>query len=135
MFEKKVLELLNEKQLKIYNETSEWIKGLPLSITALVEEFESVVIGRKTVVCTAILKSGYEITAYSSPVSISDFNMDLGRILAKKKVLEEIIGMNIYYKMAKASDDIIMKSPEIISDGNSYDVVDEVIGETTKVTE
>lgn len=83
--------MLNEKQLKIYQEAKTWIMGLPPTFLGLVKEYE-------TVVCTAILVTGYEVTAYSAPVDIQDFNMELGRILAKKKVLEEIIALERYYK-------------------------------------
>lgn len=90
--------LLNEKQFRIYTEAHNWIMGLPPNILALVKEYECASLGNKTVVCTAMLVTGYEVTAYSAPVDIQDFNLELGRILAKKKVLEEIISLERYYK-------------------------------------
>lgn len=90
--------MLNEKQLKIYNEAKAWIVGLPPTFLGLVKEYETAALGNKTVICTAILVTGYEVTAYSAPVDIQDFNLELGRILAKKKVLEEIIALERYYK-------------------------------------
>ena len=89
--------VLNENQLKIYNETKNWIYNLPETVLGLVSEYEHVMLGNKTVVCTAILNTGYEITAYSAPVDIQHFNLELGRILAKKKVLEELLSLERYY--------------------------------------
>lgn len=95
------LVMLNNKQREIYTETKNWIEGLPSNVLELVEEYETVTLGIKTVVCTAILKTGYEITAYSAPVDIQDFNIELGRVLAKKKVLEELINLERYFKFNK----------------------------------
>ena len=88
--------MLNSKQREIYTETRKWIEGLPPSILELVAEYDTATLGRKSVVCTAILKTGYEITAYSVPVDIQDFNIELGRVLAKRKVLEELISLESY---------------------------------------
>ena len=102
----------------------------------LVEEYETVTLGRKTVVCTAILKTGYEITAYSAPVDIQDFNIELGRVLAKKKVLEELINLERYFKFNKHNSarvegecscgDACKCKPAIVSNGLAYEYVGEV---------
>ena len=130
------LVMLNNKQREIYTETRKWIEGLPSNVLELVEEYETVTLGRKTVVCTAILKTGYEITAYSAPVDIQDFNIELGRVLAKKKVLEELINLERYFKFNKhhsarvegecSCGDACKCKPDIVSDGLVYEHIGEV---------
>ena len=110
--------MLNEKQRKIYDDTKAWIESLPPNILNLVEAYDHVMMGNKTVVCTAILRTGFEITAYSAPVNIHDFNLELGRTLAKRKVLEELMNMN-----NSARIDVVR--PIIIENGMTYDYVGE----------
>jgi Zn finger protein HypA/HybF involved in hydrogenase expression len=117
--------MLNEKQLSIYNETRSWIEGLSGEILDLVKDYDHVMMGNKTVVCTAILKTGFEITAFSAPIDPKDFNLELGRVLAKRKVLEELLTLERYHKFN-------MKSPVrsgigtmILSNGVAYEAVDE----------
>ena len=110
---------LNEKQLSIYNETKNWIEGLSGEILDLVKDYDHVMMGNKTVVCTAILKTGFEITAFSAPVDPKDFNLELGRVLAKRKVLEELLTLERYYKfnknsMMRESISTIVREPDLI---------------------
>ena len=127
--------MLNSKQREIYTETRNWIEGLPSKVLELVEEYETVTLGRKTVVCTAILKAGYEITAYSAPVDIQDFNIELGRVLAKKKVLEELIDLERYLKFNKnhsarvegecSCGDSCSCKPALVNNGATYENIEE----------
>lgn len=127
--------MLNSKQREIYTETRKWIEGLPPSILELVAEYETATLGRKSVVCTAILKTGYEITAYSAPVDIQDFNIELGRVLAKRKVLEELISLERYFKFNKnhsartdgmcSCGDSCSCNPVIVNNGVTYENIEE----------
>lgn len=118
--------ILNEKQRKIYDDTKAWIESLPPNILNLVEDYDHVMMGNKTVVCTAILRTGFEITAYSAPMNIHDFNLELGRTLAKRKVLEELMNMERYYEFnMNNSARINVVRPVIIENGMTYDYVGE----------
>lgn len=92
---------MTDKQFQIYTDTQNWIVGLPGWILDLVESYDFANLGKKTIVCTITLVSGFEITGYSSPVKLEDFNEDLGTILAKRKVLEELISLERYKAFTK----------------------------------
>lgn len=119
------IEGMNPKQKLIYNETNNWLKNLPFSTLDLVEDFDFVMMGRKTIICTAVLKNGYEVTAYSSPVNIQEFNAELGKALAKKHVLEQIMSLDRYHKMAVATTMNGVNVESNIIHGHSYETITE----------
>lgn len=118
--------MLNEKQLSIYVETKRWIEGLSGEILDLVKDYDYVMMGNKTVVCTAVLKTGFEITAFSAPVDPKDFNLELGRVLAKRKVLEELMSLERYHKFNANNPMRSNIGVVVTNNGAAYDYVGEV---------
>lgn len=117
--------MLNEKQLSIYNETRNWIDGLSGEVLDLVKDYDHVMMGNKTVVCTAILKTGFEITAFSAPINPKDFNLELGRVLAKRKVLEELMSLERYHKFNMNNPMRSTVGVVVLNNGAAYDYVGE----------
>lgn len=93
------MEGLLAHQVPIFNDAVKAIDNLPPRITDLVAAMEFHQMGRKTVVCNMRLHNGYEITTYSAPVNIQDFNYDLGKVLAKKKAYDELCQFERYVQL------------------------------------
>ena len=119
------MEGLLAHQVPIFNDTIRSIENLPPSITELVAAMEFHQMGRKTVVCNMRLHNGYEITTYSAPINIQDFNYDLGKVLAKKKAFDELCQFERYVQLRSNAAIEPLFAPNIITNGHSYEEITE----------
>ena len=112
-------------QIPIYNEAVKSIDNLPPRITELVASMEFHQMGRKTIVCNMRLHNGYEITTYSAPINIQDFNYDLGKVLAKKKAYDELCQFERYVQLRSNAVIEPLFEPNIIDNGHAYEEINE----------
>ena len=117
------MEGLLAHQVPIFNDAVKAIDNIPSRMTELVASMEFHQMGRKTVVCNMRLHNGYEITTYSAPISIQDFNYDLGKVLAKKKAYDELCQLERYNQLRSDTSLEPVLASDIISNGHAYEEV------------
>lgn len=119
------MEGLLAHQVPIFNDAVKAIDNLPPRITDLVAAMEFHQMGRKTIVCNMRLHTGYEITTYSAPINIQDFNYDLGKVLAKKKAYDELCQLERYVQLRSNESIEPLSASNIIGDGHAYEEISE----------
>lgn len=118
---------MSPKQQLIYNETIKWLGNISPRIYAIVEKFDYAFLGRKTTVCIAVLKTGYEITNYSVPELQEDFNTELGQVLAKRRVIESLLELDRYNTSMLVYNNrhSVKREETIITHGHTYEAITE----------
>ena len=119
------MEGLLAHQVPIFNDAVKDIDNLPPRITDLVAVMEFHQMGRKTVVCNMRLHNGYEITTYSAPINIQDFNYDLGKVLAKKKAYDELCQFERYVQLRSNASIEPLFASNIIGNGHACEEISE----------
>lgn len=64
--------------------------------SAITGEFYTILPDHRTTVCCLILKNGFSVTGTSSVVSIQNFDVELGRKIARAKAIDKVWELEAY---------------------------------------
>lgn len=70
-------------------------------LLAKVVKEDYVKIGKKTTICLLTLENGFEIVGISAPVSVKNFNFEIGKKYAKEKAVNKLWELEGYLLQEK----------------------------------